>query len=371
MSGVHVIVARASEEQPGPGILGKVAEDVVSKIPGSDFVAVDYPAKLSNYKASQKAGVVAMSALINDYTAACPDGKLVLMGYSQGAHVVADIVCGASEDVFDRASAISDDKSSKIAAVVMMGDPSRNATAPFNRGNATKDGVFPRKDLAGCGPAASRMVSYCSAGDKFCDSGNDLNVHVGYVDTQGAAATKHHPRHLPPRRARHLHRQLHRQHQAPLLQLVHLRQVLLVLDHHRQAVHLRREALPEALLLRVVPHLLLQRLAHPLPLPEALLPLVPPRLLQQLARLLRRRSGELLLPALHRPRGQSGHPLLLEPPRHLRLLRRQPQVPRRHHLLMGRHLTLLPSTRLLQLRNGAPQAAAPGTGDALPSDEDP
>ncbi|KAL8411651.1 hypothetical protein RB596_001068 [Gaeumannomyces avenae] len=190
MSGVHVIVARASEELPGPGIMGKVAEDVVSKIPGSDFVAVDYPAKLSDYKASQKAGVVAMSALISDYTAACPEGKLVLMGYSQGAHVVADIVCGASEDTFDRASAISDDKSSKIAAVVMMGDPSRNATAPFNQGNATKDGVFPRKDLAGCGATASRMVSYCSAGDMFCDSGNDLNVHVGYVNTQGAAATK-------------------------------------------------------------------------------------------------------------------------------------------------------------------------------------
>lgn len=30
---------------------------------------------------------------------------------------------------------------SSVAAVVLMGDPSRNVTAPFNKGNATKDGV--------------------------------------------------------------------------------------------------------------------------------------------------------------------------------------------------------------------------------------
>lgn len=112
-SGVHVIVARASEEPAGPGFLRKVAEDVVSKIPGSDFVAVDYPAKLSDYKASQKAGIVAMSSLINNYTAACPNAKIVLMGYSQGAHVSADIVCGASEPTFDTSPALAADKASK------------------------------------------------------------------------------------------------------------------------------------------------------------------------------------------------------------------------------------------------------------------
>ncbi|KLU82147.1 hypothetical protein MAPG_01224 [Magnaporthiopsis poae ATCC 64411] len=190
VSGVHMIVARASEEPPGPGFLGKLANDLVSKIPGSDFVAVDYPAKLSDYKASQKAGLVAMTNLINDYTAACPNSKIVLMGYSQGAHISADVVCGASETTFDNTSALPEDKASKIAAVVMMGDPSRNASAPFNKGNATKDGVFPRANLAGCGALTSRMVSFCSAGDMFCDNGPDLEVHLTYVDTQGQAAAQ-------------------------------------------------------------------------------------------------------------------------------------------------------------------------------------
>ncbi|KAL8381888.1 hypothetical protein RB595_005911 [Gaeumannomyces hyphopodioides] len=353
MPGVHVIVARASEEAPGPGFLRKVAEDVVSKIPGSDFVSVDYPAKLSDYKASQKAGLVAMSALINDYTAACPDGKVVLMGYSQGAHIAADIVCGASEETFDQASAISDDKSSKIAAVVMMGDPSRNATAPFNQGNATKDGVFPRKNIAGCGAMASRMVSYCSAGDMFCDSGNDLGIHLTYADTQGTAATQHHPR-LVRRRP------LDRQHRAPLL---------LPLHHHPRQAPLQLAHLCQALLqLLVLRNRALHRALALVPLDRLPLPRRPvghPRLvlLQPLAHL----SQELLLPPARLHRGQplpaqqllDPHPDPLPPvPRRLarvppRLLHQLARLLRRP----GELLPLPPPPRLLQPRHQPPVVA--------------
>ncbi len=82
-TGVHMIIARASTEQPGTGIIGTVATQVQQQIPGSDVVAVDYPATLENYVTSESQGVVAMTKLIMDYASACPNSKIVLMGYSQ------------------------------------------------------------------------------------------------------------------------------------------------------------------------------------------------------------------------------------------------------------------------------------------------
>lgn len=80
---VHMIVARASTEPPGTGIIGQVAQQVQAQTPGSDIIAVDYPATLSDYVNSESAGVTAMTKLVTDYATACPNSKLVLMGYSQ------------------------------------------------------------------------------------------------------------------------------------------------------------------------------------------------------------------------------------------------------------------------------------------------
>jgi hypothetical protein len=45
-----MIVARASNEAPGQGIIGAVATQVQQTVPGSDSEAVEYPATLTNYK---------------------------------------------------------------------------------------------------------------------------------------------------------------------------------------------------------------------------------------------------------------------------------------------------------------------------------
>lgn len=83
-------------EPQGEGIIGSVASAVKRRIPGSDSVAVVYPATLYSYTTSQAAGARAMSQMVSSYTASCPDTKIVLMGYSQGAHVVGDTLVGAS-----------------------------------------------------------------------------------------------------------------------------------------------------------------------------------------------------------------------------------------------------------------------------------
>jgi acetylxylan esterase len=82
-TGVHMIVARASTEKPGEGIIGAVATQVQQSVLGSDSEAVDYPATLANYEFSESAGVTAMRSLIQSYVARCPSSKIALLGYSQ------------------------------------------------------------------------------------------------------------------------------------------------------------------------------------------------------------------------------------------------------------------------------------------------
>jgi len=82
-AGAHIIVARASTEPPGTGIIGAIANRVAERIPGSDIVAVNYPATLREYVESESAGVVEMRKLVVEYATACPKSSIVLMGYSQ------------------------------------------------------------------------------------------------------------------------------------------------------------------------------------------------------------------------------------------------------------------------------------------------
>ncbi|KAH8844084.1 hypothetical protein MCOR27_008559 [Pyricularia oryzae] len=188
---LHMIAARGSLEAPGAGFIGKVATDVVAALPGSDFEPLVYPATLNNYTTSEQNGTEAMLNAIIDYATRCPQSKIAIMGYSQGAQVSADAICGTSESTpFTETQALVPEFASKIVAVVLMGDPSRVKGAAFNQGNSTKNGVFPRKNIAGCGNMISRMVSYCDEDDLFCDSGKSLDIHVTYVQRYGAAAAK-------------------------------------------------------------------------------------------------------------------------------------------------------------------------------------
>lgn len=100
VDGVHIIVARESLAAPGPGLIGNVSEAVIERIAGSDMESVVYPALLEPYITSETAGIANMTKLIETYGTKCPHSKMVLMGYSQGAQVTADILCGASEEGF-------------------------------------------------------------------------------------------------------------------------------------------------------------------------------------------------------------------------------------------------------------------------------
>ncbi|KAF9465866.1 cutinase [Collybia nuda] len=174
---VHIITARASTESPGEGIIGDVVSGVVSRSKQTvSREAVDYPALLVPYESSEAAGVAAMKVLLARKTSACPNTKIVLMGYSQGAHVSGDVLQAGATGT------------NKVAAVVLMGDPAHVRGESFQKGTATLlNGLFARRSGA-LNAFASKIASYCDIGDLFCASGTSTIIHLGYVTKYGTAA---------------------------------------------------------------------------------------------------------------------------------------------------------------------------------------
>lgn len=93
-SPIHIITARASTEPPGEGIIGGVADGIADSNSDVSRAAVDYPAKLMPYDSSSQEGTEALTKQLTEYANDCPDSKVVLLGYSQGAHVIGDVLCG-------------------------------------------------------------------------------------------------------------------------------------------------------------------------------------------------------------------------------------------------------------------------------------
>ncbi|EFQ26949.1 cutinase [Colletotrichum graminicola M1.001] len=175
---VNIIVARGSVEAQGTGLLGNIAKNASAQIPGSIITPLVYPAELDPYPPSVAAGVANMTTLLNQQTTQCPGTKL-------GAQVSLDTLCGTSDGPnFNTTVAQAPAVGSKIAAIVLFGDPTFVANQPFDKGTSKKDGIFPRQDFSQCQSLTNRIASFCDDTDLFCASGQNLTVHLGYFQNQ-------------------------------------------------------------------------------------------------------------------------------------------------------------------------------------------
>ncbi|KAL1306128.1 hypothetical protein AAFC00_004242 [Neodothiora populina] len=184
-----MIVARASTEETGIGsLLAPVVAGIQEFLPGSDAVPVDYPATLIEYGQSVGTGVSNATKLIEEYVASCPNSKIVLLGYSQGAQVVGDTVCGISSSGFKTTSPLDSKYNDNIIAIVQMGDPAHVGGLPFDSGSSSNNGIFPRTNDSGCLQYINKTRSYCDSGDAYCDSGLYFAPHYEYVSNYGIDA---------------------------------------------------------------------------------------------------------------------------------------------------------------------------------------
>ena len=122
---VEVVFARGTTEPPGVGGIGQVFVDSLRSQLGERSVGVypvNYPAS-REFGTSTPAGRDDLSAHVQSMAASCPDTKMVLGGYSQGAAVV-DLATGVMPP------AVAD----HVAATALFGGPRSSFADSFSAG---------------------------------------------------------------------------------------------------------------------------------------------------------------------------------------------------------------------------------------------
>ncbi|MFD4351732.1 cutinase family protein [Nocardia sp. NPDC058518] len=162
---VRVVTVRGTlEPQSGSLLLTPLGERIAQESGARTTVTeLEYPASMSPDSAVR--GVASLTALLNATAAACPDQRLVLLGYSQGARVIGNTLAAPTT--------LTEQAAARIGAIALFGSPVFNGAEPYNRG--TFDPA-----LSGTGPLrvgalsefADRLRDYCHAGDRVCQGGD-------------------------------------------------------------------------------------------------------------------------------------------------------------------------------------------------------
>jgi cutinase-like protein len=175
---VEVTFARATSEPPGVGVVGQEFIDSLRSQVGGRSIAVypvNYPAS-DDLVPSANAGGVDANAHVESMAASCPNTKLVLGGYSQGAAVI-DLITIAQAPVSGLVPvSLPQDVADHVAALALFGNPSgRYLGAPVS----TLSPWY-----------GAKAIDLCAAGDPVCTPGamftlpthEDLSspVHLSY-----------------------------------------------------------------------------------------------------------------------------------------------------------------------------------------------
>jgi cutinase len=161
---VEIVFARGTTEPPGVGGVGQAFVDSLRSQLGARSVgvyAVDYPAS-RDFVSSTTAGANDASTHIQSMAATCPNTRMVLGGYSQGAGVIDVSTTAMPPEVADH-----------VAAAALFGGP-RSAFA-----DTLSPGPLPT-----IGPAyAAKTIDLCVPNDPICSDGRDMRAHVAYIET--------------------------------------------------------------------------------------------------------------------------------------------------------------------------------------------
>ncbi|CAN5603470.1 cutinase family protein [soil metagenome] len=176
---VEVVFARGTNEAPGVGATGQAFVDALNARLGGtpvDVYGVNYPASLDFQAAA--GGVVDASNTIESIAATCPDTKIVLGGYSQGAAVAAYTTFDAVPAGLALPDGITGPMppaiAPHVAAVVLFGTPD-NWFLNLVDHNAPPITVGPLY--------SAKTIQLCAPGDPVCFPGGfDRSAHSAYKD---------------------------------------------------------------------------------------------------------------------------------------------------------------------------------------------
>jgi cutinase len=161
---VEIVFARGTTEPPGVGGVGQAFVDSLRSQLGGRSVevyAVDYPAT-RDFARSTTVGADDASARIQSVAAACPNTRIVLGGYSQGAGVIDLSTTAMPPEVADH-----------VAAAALFGGPKSVFADSLSPGPLPTIGA----------PYAGKTIDLCVPNDPICSEGSDMRAHVAYVET--------------------------------------------------------------------------------------------------------------------------------------------------------------------------------------------
>jgi cutinase len=162
---VEVVFARGTTEPPGVGGIGQAFVDSLRSQLGGRSVgvyAVNYPAS-RDFVNSTPAGADDASAHVQSMAGNCPNTRIVLGGYSQGAAVIDLATTRMPPQVADH-----------VAAAAVFGGPRTVFADTLSPG-----------PLPAIGPLyAGKTVELCVPNDPICfEGGWDMRAHGAYVQS--------------------------------------------------------------------------------------------------------------------------------------------------------------------------------------------
>lgn len=167
-SDVEVVFARGTDQPVGVGREGQAFIDALKgdlKGKSVGVYAVNYPASHEFMQAT--AGASDASARVQATAAACPNTKIVLGGYSQGAAVI-DGITGDPSRLYGLGQPMPAEVANHVAAVAVFGNP-------LNRFGGPLTALSP---LYG-----AKTIDLCNGADPVCSNGDDRAAHSAYVQT--------------------------------------------------------------------------------------------------------------------------------------------------------------------------------------------
>lgn len=167
-SDIEIVFARGTTEPAGIGRVGQALADTLRPMVKDKTVgtyAVKYPASYDFLQVA--AGANDASKRVQWLAKNCPDTKIVLGGYSQGAAVV-DVVTTSPVAGLGYTAPLPRSAVSHVAAVAVFGNPSARLGRPL---------TILSPDFG------SRTADLCNTGDPICSLGREWDAHVRYPES--------------------------------------------------------------------------------------------------------------------------------------------------------------------------------------------
>ncbi|KAL4961186.1 alpha/beta-hydrolase [Aspergillus stella-maris] len=189
---IHFMLARGTTESY-PGTPYSLAELVAANTSlSSNYENIIYPAVDETSSDSYFAGRVAVGKQVTAYVDSCPDSKIIVLSYSQGAMIVGDALAGGGGNVtLGNATepGISERVGRSIIANVYFGNPRHVPGEPYDFGTTGAGkvtGKYPRLPYQIANLDVYRDVSadWCNVGDGVCspsEGADSLSLHMAYA----------------------------------------------------------------------------------------------------------------------------------------------------------------------------------------------